>query len=157
MSRPFHKPATSIPEQIAILQQRGLVIQDHAAIEYYLKHIGYYRLAGYWRAFQIEPIKHIFSPGTTIEEIIELYNFDRELRLLLTDAIESIEVSFRSVLINEMSTKYGPLWFADPQYAFREDVFDAILKDIDKELERSKEDFIVHHGRKYGSDDYPPA
>jgi abortive infection bacteriophage resistance protein len=157
MPVPFNKPATSITEQIAILRQRGLIIKDPPAAEHYLKHVGYYRLAGYWQIFQNEPIHHIFIPGTTIEEIIELYNFDRELRLLLLDAIEFIEVSFRSVLVNEMCTKYGPTWFANPQYAFREDIFDAILQEIDKELERSKEDFIAHHDRKYGSDKYPPA
>jgi abortive infection bacteriophage resistance protein len=157
MTVPFNKPATSIPEQVVILQRRGLTINGRAAAEHCLKHIGYYRLAGYWRIYQTDSVEHTFIPGTTIERIIELYNFDRELRLLLIDAIEFIEVSFRSVLVNEMCTKYGTTWFANPRFAFREDVFNAILQNIDKELARSKEDFITHHDRKYGNDIYPPA
>lgn len=125
--------------------------------EHYLKHIGYYRLAGYWQIVQHDSIKHVFIPGTTMEQIIELYHFDRELRSLLIDAIEFIEVSFRSVLVNEMCIKYGPTWFANPQYAFRKDVFNITLQVIDKELERSKEAFILHHNRKYGNIAPPPA
>jgi abortive infection bacteriophage resistance protein len=116
MPVPFNKPATSIPEQIALLRQRGLVIQDNTAAEHCLKHIGYYRLAGYWQIFQHDPVNHIFIPGTSIQQIIALYKFDRELRLLLIDAIESIEVSFRAMLVNEMCARYGPTWYANAKW-----------------------------------------
>ena len=98
MTVPFNKPSTSISEQISILRERGLTIDDLSQAEHRLKHIGYYRLAGYWRHFQTDTIKHIFSEGFTFEAVLELYYFDRELRFLLLQAIESIEVSFRSTL-----------------------------------------------------------
>lgn len=157
MTVPFKKPATSIPEQLTLLEHRGLTIQDYGVAKHYLTHIGYYRLAGYWQIFQNDPVKHTFIKGSTLEQILELYNFDRQLRILLINAIELIKVSFRAVLANEMCTKYGPTWFAELQYAFREDIFNVILSDIDKELERSHEYFLEHHGRKYGNDEYPPA
>ena len=102
MSTPFRKPAISIPDQIALLEQRGLVIKDKAHAEHFLLHIGYYRLAGYWQVLQNDSVKHTFIPGATFEDVIALYNFDRELRLLLSDAIERIEVSLRSIIVNTM-------------------------------------------------------
>lgn len=44
----FAKPPTSIPEQIAQLQARGMIISDAAAAAHYLSHISYYRLTAYW-------------------------------------------------------------------------------------------------------------
>lgn len=157
MSVPFNKPATTISEQIALLQERGLIIANKDITAQYLLHVGYYRLAGYWQIFQHDRTRHTFIEKATIEQIIDLYNFDRELRLLLLDAIERIEVSFRSVLTDEMCCSYGPVWYAKEQYAFDRRAYDAIMKDVDKELGRSNEEFIKHHDTKYGKEEYPPA
>ena len=157
MPVPFDKPATSISEQIALLQERGLSIRNNEIAEHYLLHVGYYRLAGYWQIFQKDRTKHIFVEKATIEHIIDLYNFDCELRLLLLDAIESIEVSFRSVLSDELCCVYKPTWYASKQYAFDQKAFGVLMEDIDKELSRTNEDFIKHHTRKYGKEEYPPA
>jgi abortive infection bacteriophage resistance protein len=97
MTSPFEKPATTVLEQLSLLQQRGLIINDPTLAEYYLTHVGYYRLAGYWRFLQNDPITHTFITGSTFSMVAELYNFDRELRLLLADAIERIEVSFAAI------------------------------------------------------------
>ncbi|SFD14540.1 Abortive infection bacteriophage resistance protein [Chitinophaga sp. CF118] len=153
----FNKPATSFQDQIALLQQRGLIITNTATAEHHLRHIGYYRLAGYWQIFQHDKVRHTFIPDTTIDQIIELYNFDRQLRLLLNDAIERIEVSFRALIIHEMCTSYGPTWFSDEQYAEQTNWFKENLTCINKELERSSEEFVIHHNRKYGKDIHPPA
>jgi len=157
MSAPFNKPSTTIPQQITLLRKRNLSIMDTGLAEHYLLHVGYYRLAGYWQIYQNDRINHIFIKGTTIEQIIALYNFDRELRLLLLDAIERIEVSFRSVFSNEMCCNYGPTWYADVQYAFNEKVFSEIMQDIKKELGRSNEEFVKHHDKKYGKENHLPA
>ncbi|WP_343704336.1 Abi family protein [Chitinophaga sp.] len=157
MVDPFKKPATSITEQIALLQQRGLTINDHASLEYHLTHVGYYRLAGYWQVLQNDPVKHTFIPGTAFENVVELYNFDRELRLLLTDAIERIEVSLRSLIVNTMCWAYGPTWYSDPHHAEHAKRYDENIRSINAELERSSEDFVAHHNRKYGKSEHPPA
>ena len=140
MPVPFSKPATSVPDQIALLKNRGLIIEDSQVAEHYLLHVGYYRLAGYWQIFQNDRINHTFNKDATIEGVIDLYNFDRELRLLLLDAIERIEVSFRALLSNIMCCRYGPVWYAEPQFAYSLNVFDSILGTIGKELDRSSED-----------------
>jgi abortive infection bacteriophage resistance protein len=99
----FNKKPTSIADQISLLRSRGLEITDLAAAEHYLLHTGYYRLAGYWQILQSDIRNHIFREGSTFEEVVCLYKFDRELRLLVYDAIERIEISLRSVIICEMS------------------------------------------------------
>jgi abortive infection bacteriophage resistance protein len=157
MATPFRKPATSIPEQITLLQQRGLVINDPAMSEHYLTHVGYYRLAGYWQILQNDHVKHTFIPGTTFDNVIYLYNFDRELRLLLSDGIERIEVSLRSLIVNTMCPVHGPGWYSDPDCAEREDRYNENIAAINTELDRSSEDFVAHHDRKYGKDEHPPA
>jgi abortive infection bacteriophage resistance protein len=157
MTMPFEKPTTTVTEQIFLLQQRGLVINDPALAEHYLTHVGYYRLAGYWQFLQNDPVNHTFIPGVAFENIVELYNFDRELRLLLTDAIERIEVSLRSLIVNSMSPAYSPNWYSDPIFAERANRFDENISSIRSELDRSLEEFVAHHDRKYGKDDYPPA
>jgi abortive infection bacteriophage resistance protein len=153
----YTKLSTSIEDQIALLQQRGLIINNTVDVSQFLQHIGYYRLAGYWQIFQNDLVSHSFIPGTTLEQIMELYNFDRELRFLLLDAIERIEVSFRSVMVNEMSGNYGPTWFSDPALVFSGETLNATIETINHELDRSKEDFVKHHDRKYGKAQHPPA
>ncbi len=157
MFAPFEKPATSISDQISLLQQRGLVINDFTLAEHYLTHVGYYRLAGYWQFLQSDRLNHIFIPGTTLNNVIDLYNFDRELRLILSDAIERIEVSLRTLIVNAMCSTHGSGWFSEPDCAERADRFHDNVSGIKSELDRSSEDFIVHHLRKYGKDEFPPA
>jgi abortive infection bacteriophage resistance protein len=41
---------------------------------------------------QADKVNHTFKPGSRFENVIALYNFDRELRILLFDVIERIEV-----------------------------------------------------------------
>jgi abortive infection bacteriophage resistance protein len=153
----YTKPSTSIADQIALLQRRGLIINNQVLVSQFLQHIGYYRLAGYWQIFQKDYVEHNFIPGTTFEQIMELYNFDRELRFLLLDAIGCIEVSFRSIMINEMSESHGPLWFSDPTLVFSEETLNTTIDTINYELDRSQEDFVKHHDRKYGKAQHPPA
>lgn len=157
MAIPYNKPSLSIPEQIALLEQRGLKIEDPAETAHFLENVGYYRLAGYWQIFQSDPTTHTFNHGATFKQIIELYNFDRELRLLILDAIERIEVSFRSRMINEMCKHHDPLWFTRYNLFFNHDTLDGIMDIVDKELARADEDFLTHHRRTYNNEEYPPC
>ena len=80
---PFTKPPKTFAEQIQILQSHGLSIQDTAKAEFYLSQLNYYRLAAYCIPFEIDHATHQITHGTTFEDVLNLYIFDRELRLLL--------------------------------------------------------------------------
>lgn len=41
---------------------------------------------------------HKFKKNTTIDNVLDLYKFDRELRLLVFSAVEKIEVAVRGQL-----------------------------------------------------------
>lgn len=97
---PYPKPALPIPDQIALYKARGLTVADEQQAAHYLKFIGYYRLSGYARYFA-DPIdaKHErFKPGTTFQQILDLYIFDRKIRMLLLDALERVEVAAKSTI-----------------------------------------------------------
>nr|WP_182263112.1 Abi family protein [Rhodococcus sp. UFZ-B548] len=99
----YGKPFKTIEEQRELLQSRGMTISDTTAAERWLHSIGYYRLSGYWYPHRIrnQPagstpvIEDHFTPGTSFEQILDLYEFDRKLKLLVLDAIERIEVAMR--------------------------------------------------------------
>lgn len=154
----FNKPAINIADQINLLESRGLTIQDKALAEHFLSQVSYYRLAGYWWPMQLDKVNHLFKPGATFEEVIHLYNFDRELRLVAFNMIERIEIGIRTQLIYQLSLAYGPHWFEDPNYFKNPKRWSRHLESIKKEIKRSKEVFIAEHRRKYNTDQRcPPA
>lgn len=153
----YDKPAITIAQQIAQLTTRGLQIDDHAFAEHYLSNISYYRLEGYWWPLQEDKVKHIFKAGSRFETVIDLYNFDRELRLIVFDAIERIEIGVRSRLIYHFSLAYGAWWFEDVSLFTDTGHLEETLQIIDEELDRSKETFILDHYERYTSPERPPA
>ena len=64
------------------------MIDDAAEAVFYLRHLNYYRLGAYWLPFEADHGTHAFRPGTRFAEVLNRYIFDRELRLLVLDAIE---------------------------------------------------------------------
>lgn len=90
----------SYSDQLGLLEQRGLHIGDHSKALDYLERIGYYRLSGYWYPFrQTDPATNKkldqFIEGSSFEQAVQLYIFDKKLRLLTLDAIERIEMAVR--------------------------------------------------------------
>lgn len=154
----YNKPVIDIPQQISQLKNRGLIIADETAAAHTLQNISYYRLAGYWWPMQSDKTLHIFKPNSTFENVIAIYDFDRQLRLLLFDVIERIEIGFRTKLIYHLSHEVSPWWFEDASL-FRNAVehTDTLIL-IDKELNHSKEVFIKQHRVNYHTDTRrPPA
>ncbi len=167
----FAKPALTIGQQVAKLQSRGLHVPNLAEAEHYLRYIGYYRLSAYALPLQQGGLADKpFKPGVRFENILDLYRFDRELRLLVMDGVERIEVAARSVIVNEMSVRHGPHWYMDavhfnpasPRFKHHE-----LLNRIDKEftipaggrnpVRPHHEVFINHYFNKYSSPYLPPV
>lgn len=154
------KTATTIEEQIAKLENRGMVILDRAKAEEILSDIGYYRLGFYWFPFeQGYPKKnrrrHQFVNGSKFEDAVSLYYFDHDLRNILIPYLHRIEISFRTRVIYIISNhyKHNPTWFADPKYVEARFINDLpnFYKDI------RKNDVIKRHHLKYTNDIYAPA
>lgn len=132
----FIKPAKSNEDLVQQWKSRGLIISDEARAERYLEHISYYRFSAYTIPFQqINNPTHQFKANTTFDDILNLYIFDRELRLLMLDAIERIEVSIRTKISNEMSTQsQSPFWYTQEKYFQNNFNIYRLLANIEKQL-----------------------
>lgn len=157
------KRATTITEQLDKFKKRGMSIDDYKTASCFLRHTSYYRLGSYSFPFEKsypnrKDRSHKYKDNTLFSDVIELYQFDFELRTLLQKYLSIIEISIKTVVINEISNKYRdiPSWFVDTsvvtsQYAakFHEDVFNR------NGLNKNRT--IIEHKNKYPEDVYPPA
>ena len=154
----YNKPSLDIHQQIAQLKSRGLIILDEASAKRFLQNVSYYRLAGYWWPMQDNKNLHTFKPNSTFENVVSIYNFDRELRLLIFDVIERIEIGFRTKLVYHLSGEESPWWIEDASLFRNPSEHAKALITTDRELRQTKEVFIIEHYKKYQTDTRrPPA
>lgn len=155
----YHKPPLSIEDQINLLMQRGMSIPDRDRARHYLTHINYYRLRAYWLPFEVNNPngRHQFCPGTAFDDVLALYVFDRELRLMVIDAIERIEISLRARWAYHMAMQYGPFSHEDSAHFKRRDTWQACKDELNKEYVRSRETFADHYRNNYGHLAFPPV
>ncbi len=148
------------------MKSRGLLVPDEAKAAHHLRFIGYYRLAGYALPLQVnynEDGSHRFLDGTTFDDVLDLYVFDRKLRLSVIGVSERIEVAVRAIISQEMSERCDPHWFIDPahfHHAFGHARFiEVVKKDIchDPAKAGSRQTYIQHYYDKYGEPDLPPS
>lgn len=139
-----------------LLKGRGLLFHDEQAALSQLKTLSYFRIAGYLRPMEDNPVTHTCMPNCYFEQAVDTYYFDKELRALLFTAIQSVEVAIRTRLIDRTSFTHGAFWFMDPALATDTKLYQSNYDIIRNEVNRSKEDFIVSHFVKYDSPDCPP-
>lgn len=163
------KKAFTIEEHINLLKdERGLNFRDEAKAKETLKTISYYRLKGYWWDLQMDKYEladigkeeddHHFRENNYFEDVIESYNFDRELRVILFDAIERIEIALRTKMINILSLTQKPNWYENEDlFSSNRDrhdkenrtYYEIVLDKLYSECDRSKEVFIKEHLEKH--------
>ena len=154
----FDKKPTTIDEQICLLKKRGLCISQGDNAVFYLEHISYYRLGEYWYSMQSNKEAHEFKPNSKFSDVIALYDFDSELRLLLFGLIEKIEISLRTKLIYHLSHEFDPWWFVNFNLFIDSKALIKTLANLEEEITRTKESTIKNHYRKYKDDlRFPPA
>lgn len=144
-----NKPSRNINEQIELLKSRGMLFRNETTAKTVLKNISYYRLKGYWWDMQSDKTKHLFSPNSYFEDVVEKYEFDRELRLVLFYAIEIIEIALRTKMIYHLSQTYGGLWSLNPTLFDDRHLFEQHLNDLQNEFVRSGEIFVKDFKRKH--------
>jgi abortive infection bacteriophage resistance protein len=154
----YKKPAINIEAQIKNLKQRGLLFKDEAKAAHYLSNISYYRLRAYTYPFQDNKIdNHPFTQKIYFEQIIELYVFDRRLRLLIFDALEKIEIALRTKIIYHFAISNGSHWHENAALYRDTPRFINDMAMLYKEVDRSTETFIKHYKSKYTEPQNPPA
>jgi len=162
----YSKPYLSISSQVTLLQQRGLTVPDVAEAERWLYLMGYYRMSGYsyiWRQPGPQPktLSDHFEPGTTFQQVVDLYEFDRKLKQLILQALERIEIMMRvrvGHILGQRDT-YGhelthclDIEFSTPrlrQGQLQPSLHQTWLDDATRKQQRSKEDFVKHYLDQY--------
>lgn len=159
----YTKPALSFEQQAQLLIDRGLIVRNKEELITHLRMVNYYRLSAYWYPFKkIDPLNgtETFKPNTTFEKIWNLYSFDRQLRLLIMDAVEKIEVAFlRTHMVEHFTLLYGPFGYSNIKNfnpKFRQTDHQRLLDDIDELVNRSKEEFVSRFQGKYFSENQLP-
>lgn len=177
----YPKPWKSHEEQLDQLVARGMQVTDRERALDCLERIGYYRLSGYWYAFRervAQPplldkggeelrkakpgtlIADRFRPGATFQNAVDLYVFDKQLRLLAMDALERIEVALR-VDVSHTLGRLDKFAYLKPEFFHQEfssklDQNSGLSRHHEwlakhaRLIGRSKEDFVRHHKDKYG-------
>lgn len=162
----YAKPALSLDELVTHLASIGLQ-GERPMVAQRLKDVGYYRLSPYWRYFRKDPASpssHL-RDGTSIDDVWRLYTFDRELRLLVMDAIERVEIAVRSRLVQAHVSADGhdPFSYAEDACAARAPAcvaerYRKLLNHVRRALERAVEqpdapqltEALRHFARTYG-------
>ena len=145
----YTKPFLTFEQQADQLIDRGMNCDRCILIEH-LKDIGYYRLSGYWHVYKRED--NTFEPDTEFEKVWNLYTFDRQFRLVVLDAIERVEVYFRTQLAYKLAEQSGPFGFLDNENLPRLSVdrYEKFIRKSTDAIERSREPFIIHFKAQYG-------
>lgn len=136
-------------EQLSILEDRGLIVVDRPTAIEHLKGKNYYRLSAYSLTMRTKNPKtgaEEFYPKSTFEQIIDLYDFDNELRKIILSATTVIETNLKSYLAYYLAEKYGPLSYLNNQYFENPWHHSKMLGAFSKSLEQRKDEpFIKHH------------
>jgi abortive infection bacteriophage resistance protein len=152
----FTKPPLTYQEQIELLVSRGMRIENYGRARRFLTHLNYYRLTAYWLPFEQDHATHTYKPGTTFDQVIEHYIFDRELRLLVMDAIERLEVSLRAQWAYHLAHTYGPHSHLDANIFKPASCHGDNIIALQDAVRKSSEMFVRHFRNTY-SEKLPPV
>ena len=145
------KKHLSLSEQVALLESRGLVISNRAEAEQLLYHVNYYRLSGYLHGFKQDDKVH-YLPGTTLDQIKALYDFDRKLTRILMFALEDIEETLKTRISYTLTSAFpeNPLVYLNSSIYRSTEQFERFKEYLGRELENNKGlPFIKHHIEEY--------
>lgn len=154
----YTKPPLTFAQQAQRLIDRGMIVSDYNLLIERLSAVSYYRLSAYWYPFK-QP-DETFQRGTTFEMVWRRYTFDRQLRLLVMDAVERIEVTIlRTLMVEQFALQYGAfghLAKANFSPSFPNDEYMRLLTEIEATTKRSREVFVEHFFQKYASEPHLP-
>jgi len=145
----YNKPPRTYQEQLSILQSRGLVVDNEAFALHCLEHYNYYRISAYRFTLTLPGDLDSFLPGTTFADLWGLYCFDRQLRLLVMEAVKRLEISVRAHWAYHLGHAYGALAYEDPSVFRNPRRHTSALGKLDDELGRSREAFVTHFRGQY--------
>ena len=115
----FDKSFMQPDDMVELLRHRGLEIDNPQRVSHYIRNIGYYRLSAYMFPLLCQPKEeHFFKQGSKFQDALNLYRFDKKLRLLLFNEIEKVEIALRSTLANLVAEETGNMFWMTEETLF---------------------------------------
>jgi abortive infection bacteriophage resistance protein len=94
--------------------------------------------------------KEIFKDGSSFEQIFKIYQFDSDLRTIVFQAIEQIEIAVRTQMIYHFSHKYkSGFWYTDVDAFKHYPSYVSLLSKVTKNVSASKQEFILKYQANY--------
>lgn len=109
----MNKPFKTHRQQIRILRERNLNIADGSKAIRILKKEGYYGIINGYKDIFIDKSLTLqrgfdyYKQGTTLEQIYALYDFDRNLRMILLKYILKMETSLKTKVAYSFSEEFN--------------------------------------------------
>ncbi|MET3715690.1 hypothetical protein ABMD26_001938 [Pseudomonas sp. PvP001] len=147
----YNKHAKAPLDLLAHLEAKGLAVPQPERALHALQLIGYYRLLIYMRPLQSNRDRLFFS-GVEFDDILALYDFDRQLRLICLDAVERIEVAMRAAIINTLA---GPHFYLDSAHFINTQAHASFMRAA-TDPTTCKHQAVEHYLDTYDSPPYPP-
>lgn len=132
MSKVIKPPLNTQQIITHLLDDYNLIINNKIKATRYLETIGYYRFYGYMIPFFTDDNRNALIADTKFEDIINVYIFDRKLRILIIEALERIEISIRALIVDKLANMYN------------DGCFYANLNNFDRSKQGKLKDFIEH-------------
>lgn len=125
------------------LRRKGMDIGDLEAAKPALKFKSYYRLKAYWAEFYVHPGKEQYDDKdkAAFEGGVELYLFDRQMRLLVFDAIERFEVAVKSCWQQRLSADGAIAYSKNALFGKLKEKYKK-YKETNPHLPKGQEDWI---------------
>lgn len=144
------KPALTRIQMVDNLKKRGLAFNDEEKALKVLERINYQKLMAYRFKF-LQDNQHYIT-GTTFEDIYSLYKFDKQLKSIIMEIIESIELSLRTQIAYELGHKYGIHCYLDSNIfkdPFHYAKFLGKLSPKLHKFNKNKHEMVKHHHDRY--------
>ncbi len=152
IKKSYDKPSLAFEQLIELLKKRGMVIDDEKQAIDELASIGYYRLSAYsypFRKYEKNSITDNFVANTNWQKVIDIYHFDKELRLLVMEAIEWVEIMLRTQIAHLFSQKYTEFGHLDKGNFHNKFKHKKLIEHIQREESRSKSAAVKHFKDNY--------
>lgn len=158
ISKHYSKAPKSYEELADLLLSRGMLGERDLLINT-LKTINYYRLSIYWYSFREKESDNL-QKGTLFTTVINLYQFDADLRSFVFSILQPIELALRNKIVHAHVMSYGASGYLNidnfPGFERKKHAHNRLLSKIYNGYLQEHEIFIKHYKSEYGFYiDYP--
>ena len=128
------KDPKTIEQQVKILVDKGLIINNPKLAKEFLNQVNYYRFSWYTKLFSVNDV---FNDNTTFEGIVQVYNFDCELRKVVNSFLGYIEIMIKTQIAYNLSVNINATCYLNRNNFLDEDRFNSLQEDINDSITKN--------------------